>query len=62
MSGVPQELVLGQQLFNIFVSNMDHGIECTLGKFVSDTKLSAAVDTPEGWDAIQRDRMSSRGT
>jgi len=30
-------------------------IECTLRKCVDDTKLCGAVNTHEGWDAIQRD-------
>lgn len=51
-NGVPQGLILGPILFNVFIT--DNGIESALNKFADNTKLNGALHTLEGRNVIQR--------
>ncbi|KAK4821749.1 hypothetical protein QYF61_000810 [Mycteria americana] len=52
---VPQGQILGPTLFNIFISDLDDAIKCTLMNFADDTKLNGEVDTSEGRATPQED-------
>lgn len=45
INGFPQEFVLGQNPFIIFINDIYSGVKCNFSKFADDSEMSGAVDT-----------------
>ncbi|CAM4534756.1 unnamed protein product [Lepidochelys kempii] len=54
-SGVPQGSVLGPILFNLFINNLEKGVNSEVAKFADDTKLLKIVKTKADCEELQKD-------
>ncbi|KAJ7411309.1 hypothetical protein WISP_103200 [Willisornis vidua] len=60
-NGLAQGSILGPVLINIFIYDLDAGLEGILSKFAGDTKLRGAVYSLEGRETLQGHLNKSEG-
>lgn len=53
-NSITQRSIESPILFNIFLTDLDDGLEWTFGRFAADSKLGGMAETSEGCVAIQR--------
>jgi len=53
--GAPLGSILAPVLFNVFVNDLDTGVECRLSTFTDNTKLGGTIDSLDGREVLQRD-------
>lgn len=53
-SGIPQGFILGLPPLNVFINDLERGLEGIPIKLMHNTKLGAAVDSVEGRDLIEK--------